>query len=87
MRKASYLIERSKYNKMATEKIKKVKETFKCGVRVELVKMADPYTADMVPGIKGTVKKVDDMGTIHVVWDNGHCLGVVLDEDECRIIV
>ena len=45
--------------------------------------MNDPYR-DIPSGTKGTVKEVDDTGTIHVHWDNGCSLGVVYGEDSCR---
>ena len=38
------------------------------------------------PGTKGTVVCVDDIGTIHVHWDNGSSLGVAYGEDRCRVI-
>lgn len=37
-------------------------------------------------GVLGTVLYVDDMGTIHVSWDCGSSLGVVLGEDSCTRI-
>lgn len=37
-------------------------------------------------GTKGTIRLVDDMGTIHVEWDNGSHLGLVPDEDKYRIL-
>ena len=40
---------------------------------------ADPYT-DLQPGTVGTVGFVDDSGTVHVNWDSGHTLGMVLGE-------
>ena len=42
--------------------------------------MDDPYTR-LTPGLKGTVLSVDDIGTIHVAWDNGSSLGVVYGVD------
>ena len=33
------------------------------------------------PGTCGVVEFVDDIGTIHVHWDNGSSLGVVRNED------
>lgn len=54
------------------------------GTRVELVKMNDIQAPPI--GTEGTVQLVDDEGTIHVNWDNGSCLGVVLGEDICRKI-
>jgi len=55
------------------------------GTRVELVKMNDEQAPPI--GTKGTVKHVDDIGTIHVAWDNGSSLGVALGEDYCRPLV
>ena len=40
----------------------------------------------LFPGARGTVKHVDDMGTIHVRWDCGSSLGVVYGEDSCKVI-
>ena len=48
--------------------------------------MNNPYNTKLFPGARGTVKCVDDMGTIHVRWDCGSSLGVVYGEDSCRII-
>ena len=56
------------------------------GVRVELVHMDDPYNTKLFPGSRGTVKCVDDMGTIHVRWDCGSSLGVVYGEDSCKVV-
>ena len=44
--------------------------------------MEDPQAPPI--GTLGTVKAVDDIGTIHVAWDNGSSLGVVLGVDDCR---
>ena len=63
--------------------VNKVKEQYPAGSRVELISMNDPYR-DIPSGTKGTVKEVDDTGTIHVHWDNGCSLGVVYGEDSCR---
>ena len=56
------------------------------GCRVELVHMDDPYNHRVVPGCKGTVRSVDDCGTIHVDWDCGSRLGVAYGEDICKRI-
>jgi hypothetical protein len=37
-------------------------------------------------GTKGTVMYVDDVGTVHVSWENGSSLGAVLGEDVIRKI-
>ncbi len=65
-----------------TEKtLNKIKEKYPEGSRIELVSMDDPYSKLKV-GDKGTVKFVDDVGTVHITWDNGSSLGAcVLDGD------
>ena len=35
---------------------------------------------------QGTVIDVDDIGTIHILWDSGSTLGVVYGEDSSRKI-
>ena len=65
--------------------IKSLKEQYQVGTRVELVSMNDGYRK-LLPGEKGTVIGVDDIGTIHVNWDSGSSLGVVYGEDHCRRI-
>ena len=45
--------------------------------------MNDPYRP-LPPGLLGTVECVDDVGTIHVEWENGSHLGVAYGADSCR---
>ncbi len=60
-----------------------VKQMYPPGIRIELICMNDPYSP--VPsGTRGTVRAVDDMGTIFPDWDNGRSLGVVPGEDVFR---
>lgn len=51
------------------------------GTRIQLISMRnDPKP---VPdNTLGTVTFVDDMGTIHMKWDNGRSLGLIPDADE-----
>lgn len=44
--------------------------------------MDDPQAPPV--GTKGTVRGVDDIGSIMVVWDNGCGLSVAYGEDICR---
>ena len=48
-----------------------------------LLCMNDPHHP-VESGTRGTVEHVDDMGTIHMRWDNGRGLGIVPGEDEFR---
>lgn len=66
------------------EIIEHLRERFPRGCRVELLQMEDPQAPPI--GTRGTVIGVDDIGTIHVSWDNGSGLGVAYGEDDCRRI-
>jgi hypothetical protein len=68
-------------NKLALDGLK---QRFPIGTKVELVCMNDTQ-APMI-GTKGIVKYIDDVGTIHVEWENGSTLGVAYGEDKCRKI-
>lgn len=55
------------------------------GRRVRLVSCSDPYTK-LAAGAEGTVALVDDLGTLHVDWDDGHKLGLVPGEDRWVVL-
>ena len=59
-----------------------LREQFPQGARVELLRMDDPQAPPI--GTKGTVRGVDDTGSVLVRWDNGSGLNVVYGEDVCR---
>ena len=61
------------------ETVKKVRKQYPTGTRVKLVKMDDPQAPPVYT--KGTVKLVDDVASIHIVWDNGSALAAVYGED------
>ena len=52
------------------EVLKKLREDYPTGCRVELVQMFEEPRKDMVPGLTGEVMFVDDAGGIHVAWSN-----------------
>ena len=64
-------------------RIQRAKMLYPPGTRIVLGEMSDPY-APVPPGTRGTVKFVDDMGTIHPQWDNGGTLGLIYGEDSFR---
>lgn len=66
------------------ELIKILRKKYPKGTRIKLVFMND--ARPVAPGTKGTVNHVDDMGTIHVDWDNGRRLGLVYDEDIFNVL-
>lgn len=64
------------------EALQALRERFPKGTRVELVQMDDPQAPPI--GTRGTVRSVDDIGSIMVAWDNGCGLNVAYGEDICR---
>lgn len=65
-------------------KIDNLKKMYPAGTRVRLIHMNDKYAPPK--GTTGTVWHVDDIGTIHVNWDNGQGLGLVIGEDEFEVL-
>ena len=64
--------------------VKRMKDTYTPGTRIQLDHMGDdPHP--IPPGTKGTVRIVDDMGTVHCDFDNGRRLGLVPGEDVFHI--
>ena len=70
---------------MSRGQVEAVRKMYPQGTRVELVSLEDPYSR-IPEGTRGTVDAVDDIGTIHVRWDNGSRLGVVYGVDSIRIV-
>lgn len=67
------------------EEVLRIRKQYPAGTRVELVKMDDPQAPPI--GTKGTVRGVDDIGSIMVAWDNGCGLSVAFGGDACRKVV
>jgi hypothetical protein len=44
----------------------------------------DPYTP-LEKELEGAVRFVDDIGTVHVKWDNGSCLGACLEDKIAKV--
>ena len=66
---------------ISKEALQALRERFPKGTRVELVQMDDPQAPPI--GTKGTVRGVDDMGSLMMSWDNGSGLNVVFDGGDC----
>lgn len=62
-----------------------LRERYPAGSRIELVEMPDD-PQPIEPGTRGTLLFIDDMGTLHIKWDNGRGLGVVPGKDVFKIV-
>lgn len=65
--------------------VDQIKKTFNPGSKIMLIEMDDKYVK-LQRGDKGTIIAVDDVGTIHVRWDNGLTLGLIYGEDKFQVI-
>ena len=64
------------------EELKRLREEYPAGTRVELVQMEDPQAPPV--GTKGTVTGADSLGDLLVNWDNHSSLNVVWGVDVVR---
>lgn len=69
---------------ISKERLQALRERFKPGSRVELLKMDDVQAPPI--GTRGTVVGVDDIGSIMVNWDNGSGLSIAYGEDGCKVV-
>ena len=70
------------------KKAQEIKKSFKEGMKVECIHMDDIHAVPTgtKTGTKGVIEKVDDLGTIHVKWENGSSLGLIVGEDLFKVI-
>ena len=69
---------------ISKEKLEYLRRIYTPGTRVRLEYMDDIQAPPI--GTLGTVRGVDDIGSIMIQWDNGSSLSVVYDHDRCKII-
>ncbi|OLS03559.1 DUF4314 domain-containing protein [Tissierella creatinophila] len=67
------------------KQVERIKERYPVGTRIELLSTMDDIQG-VEKGIKGTVIGVDDIGTIHMKWDNGRGLGLIPGEDNFKVL-
>ena len=65
------------------DEIERLRAEYPEGTRVQLESMDDPYSK-LKPGDRGTVKYVDDAGTVFAAWDCGSGLGLAYGEVRYR---
>ena len=65
--------------------VQRTKDTYAPGTRIELDFMGDD-PRPIAPGTRGTIRIVDDIGTVHCDFDNGRRLGLIPGEDVFHVI-
>lgn len=70
---------------MNRKKVEDLRKKYPEGTVLEMVEMVnDPRPIEK--GTRGTVRYVDDMGTIHMAWQNGRTLGICPEVDKFKIV-
>lgn len=62
-------------NFMRREQVEAIRRAYPVGTRLVVDYMDDPWA--VLPGVAGSVERVDDIGTIHCRFDNGRRLGLI----------
>lgn len=70
--------------RMSRQSLEALRERYQPGCSVELVSMDDGQAPP--EGTRGKVVHVDDLGTVHMLWENGSTLGFVPEVDRVRIL-
>lgn len=69
---------------MKKEQLEELRKKYPKGTRVMLIRMDDAQAPK--PGTKGTVKGVDDIGSILMAWDSGGSLNLIPGQDEFTVL-
>lgn len=64
--------------------VESIRSNFPPGTRIKLLEMKDEQAPPS--GTKGTVSHVDDIGSVHVKWDNGSSLALIVGADKYVIL-
>lgn len=71
---------------LTQEQVSRIKERYPIGTVIELTAdMEDNYNS-IPKGMHGEVIGIDDIGTLHMKWQNGSGLGVIVGEDSFKVI-
>lgn len=79
------LDKQSKGRNYTPEEVEYIKQKYIVGTKVKLIKMYD-LLSTIPTGTEGIIDRIDDQGTLHINWDNGSTLGLVIGTDEFEVI-
>ena len=67
------------------DRVKEIKDKYSKGTTIVLTHdLDDPQP--IPKGAKGKVDFVDDIGSIHIIWDSGRTLALIPDVDKFDIV-
>lgn len=69
-------------SRLTRKELRELQKEYPPGTRIVLDSMVDPFPVES--GARGTVEKVDGLGNIQTLWDNGRMLSVIPKVDSFR---
>lgn len=71
---------------LTNDDIQIIKETYPQGTKIMLLNDMQEEKYPVKAGTIGIVDHVDDIGTIHMKWENGRSLGLIPNLDKFEIV-
>ena len=62
------------------KELEQLRQQYPKGTRLKLISMDDPHGVSA--GTVGEVEFIDDIGQIHMKWENGSCLALIPEADK-----
>ncbi len=69
---------------LSKEQVNKIREEYPKGTRIELLAPLEDKFSKLQAGDKGTVRGVDDAGSIMINWDIGSSLSLLVGIDKFK---
>lgn len=64
--------------------LEQLRKQYPIGTKLQLISMRDEKYP-ILPGTIGVVTHIDDMGSIHLKWQNGSSLAIIPEVDSFRV--
>ena len=65
--------------------IEQLRKKYPAGTKIQLISMRDEKYP-VLPGTIGEVTHIDDMGSIHMKWENGSSLALIPEVDSFKVV-
>lgn len=67
------------------EYIEQLRKNYPIGTKIQLISMRDEKYP-VLPGTIGEVTHIDDVGSIHMKWENGSSLAIIPEVDSFKVV-
>nr|DAV46432.1 MAG TPA: protein of unknown function (DUF4314) [Caudoviricetes sp.] len=65
--------------------LEQLRKAYPAGTKIQLISMRDEKYP-VLPGTVGEVTHIDDMGSIHMKWQNDSSLALIPEVDSFRVV-